>query len=219
MKPTMRVLVLFLAFLISACNSVQETQDKSHGAGNQYNAHYNDLVTTVKAKPSLAAITELRQIYVLTDIYKTNSTNEKTLNQSVFKAMADDNWSVCLEKANEALELNYISLNSQYGAMVCSLESGNKEQGQYHETVLNALLEAIWATGDGELIATAFFSTSTAEIDAFIGFHGLEIVSRSLMQSNEKSYDVMTIRDPKNGEQFEWYFDSSAQASIAIDID
>jgi hypothetical protein len=168
----------------------------------------------VKAKPSLTLIKELRQVYVLTDRYKINVSNDKISNQSLFQAMMDENWSACLDNAKQGLEANYISLNNHYKAMVCSLESGDTQQSHYHESVLNLLLEAIWATGNGESMATAFFSTSTAEINAFIEFHGLEITSRSLIQSNDKVYDVVTIKDLKSGKHFDWYFDISTQQNV-----
>lgn len=210
MKPTIRILVIFFAFLISACSSVQDTESQH----NQYSDRYSELVEIVKIEPSINAVTELRQVYVLTDRYEKNIVSDKVSNPPLFMSMVDENWSLCLDKSAQALERNYISLTNHYKAMVCSLESGKSQQSAYHESMLNMLLEAIWTTGDGQSIQTAFFSTSMAEIDAFIEFHGLEIISRSLIQNDDKSFDVVTLNDAKNAEQFKWYFDITAQLNL-----
>ena len=206
MKPTMRILVIFLALLISACTSVQTMQLQSPFEHNKSNTRYNELVNTVKTQSSLAAIAELRQVYVLTDRYKTNAASEKTLNQSLFEAMDAGNWLVCIQKANEALARHYASLNNHYTAMVCSIESGEAIQGQYHESVLNHLLEAVWTTGDGESIETAFQVINDTERDAFLEFHGLEFIKHSITRRDGQNYNVVTLYDAQKDEVFEWYF-------------
>jgi len=204
----MRIIVISLAFFISACNSIQQAPEQKVALQNPYDSRYEMLVNTLQDAPSVIEIVELRQVYVLTNRYRTNATAEQTLNQQLFKAMANDNWEVCLERAYQALELNYTSLNGHYGAMACSFESAKVKQGRYHESMLNMLLEAVWTTGDGQSASTAFFSTSQIDIAAFIEFHGLEIVRRTRLEESSKPIDVVTVRDPESGEHFDWFFAS-----------
>lgn len=203
----MRILVIFLVLLLSACTSVQTMQLQSPLEHSKSNARYSELVNTVKAKPALTAITELRQLTVSTERLKTDIAAEKALHQSLFEAIEANNWLGCLQIANEALALNYASLNSHYGAMVCSLETGQTQQGHYHESVLNQLLEAVWATGDGESITTAFQVINDVERDAFLEFHGLELIKHNAMARRDgRHYELITLYDAKKDEVFEWYF-------------
>jgi hypothetical protein len=206
MKSTMQLLTIFLVCLLSACNSVPLIQEKINDEHFKADARYTVLVQAIKVQPTLPAITELRQVTVLTDGFRENSVNELAVNQQLFEAIEVNNWAVCLHKANEALASHYASLNSHYAAMVCRLESGETLQSQYHESVLNLLLESIWSTGDGESIDTAFQVMNTAERNAFIEFHGLEFIKHSLTRRDGKNYDVVTIYDAKKDDTFEWYF-------------
>jgi len=202
----MRLLALLLTCLLSACSSVQLTQEEINDEHLEADARYTALVQAIKVQATLPAIMELRQVTVLTDGFRENSVNEQAVNQQLFEAIEVNNWAVCLHKTNEALASHYASLNSHYAAMVCRLESGETLQSQYHESVLNLLLESVWSTGDGESIDTAFQVMNTAERNAFIEFHGLEFIKHSLTRRDGQDYDVVTIYDAKKDDTFEWYF-------------
>ena len=210
----MPILVIFLAFLISACTSIQTMQLQSPLEHNKANIYYNELVNTVKEKPSLETITALRQLTILTDRLKTNMAAEKILNQGLFETMDTSNWLACIQKANKALARHYASLNNHYAAMVCNIESGEALQGQYHESVLNYLLEALWTTGNGESIETAFQVINELEQNAFLEFHGLEFIKNTVTNRDGHSYNLVTLYDARKDELFEWYFDISAQTVI-----
>lgn len=202
-----RTLLLIITFtlLLAACSSVQPTQQRNNIEHNRHNVAYNALVKTIKAMPSLAVTIDLRAVYVLTNRYKSN-TNEKMLNQSLINAIASAHWPDCLRKADEILEVDYTNLNAHYAAIACSFELDEKIRGQYHEVILNLLLEAIWTTGDGESAKTAFHVTSKTEKEAFIKFHGLQIVKQTVINLDEHVYDLMTLHDAQNNDVFEWYF-------------
>ncbi|MBT3505611.1 MAG: hypothetical protein HN475_07585 [Piscirickettsiaceae bacterium] len=206
MKLTMRLSPLLLTYLLSACSSVSLIQENINDQHLEADARYTALVQAIKVQSTLPAITELRQVTVLTDGFREDSVNEQAVNQQLFEAIEVNNWAVCLHKANEALASHYASLNSHYAAMVCRLESGESLQSQYHETVLNLLLESVWSTGDGESINSAFQVMNTVERNAFIEFHGLEFIKHSLTRRDGQDYDVVTIYDAKKDDTFEWYF-------------
>jgi hypothetical protein len=206
MKPTMRLLTLLLACLLSACTSVSLIQENINDRQLKSNARYDALVHAIKTQPTLPAITELRQVTVLTTGYKANAANEEVQKQFLFEDIENENWALCLQKANEGLASNYASLNSHFGAMVCNIELGNVIQGQYHESVFNQLLEAILITGNGESIDTAFQVINIADRDAFVEFHALDLIKQSITRRDGQNYDVVTIYDLEKDEVFEWYF-------------
>lgn len=198
----MTILIVLLSFLLSACTSAPQSLESL----NDYDARYGALVNTVKTKPTLAAVIELRQIFVLANRSKVKTTSEKKLTQAMFNALDENDWPICIESANAALARNYNSLNGHYVAMACNFESGNKTIGQYHESVLNLLLEAIWTTGNGESIETAFHIISDVERNAFIEFHGLETTTQTVINHHNSIYDLMTLNDVHQNDTFDWYF-------------
>lgn len=212
----MRVLLIFSIILISACSATQQNKTVPKIDHVKYDAKYSELVDIVKKSASQEQFIELREVYVLTSHYKPYLSPERALTQTMFQALNNEEWSVCLDNSNKILEFNYISLSAHYGAMVCSFESDNKTQGKYHEYVLNNLLDAIWATGDGKTTETAFYCTSTPELQTFIQLHGLEAVDQALIHHKGKSYDLMGVKDPKENKEFKWYFDISAQWALGL---
>lgn len=154
---------------------------------------------------------ELREVYVYTSHYKPYSGQEFTLSQAMFMAMDKEQWDECQTQANSILDDNYISLYAHYGAMVCALQAGNMRLGEYHKYALDGLINAIWDSGDGKSPQSAFYCTSTPELQAFIFLHGLEILTQALIHHDDRSYDLMGVRDPERDEQFSLYFDISAQ--------
>ena len=205
----MHILAVIVIFFISSCSSTQ--------VYDLHDARYIKLLENIKLEPNLTAIKQLRHVYVSTQRYKKNI-NAEISNHPEFEAFLHKDLKASLLRAYEVLDKNYTSLNGHYLAMATSFELGEKEQSKYHQSLLNILLEAIWASGDGKSISTAFFSTSSIEVDSFIELHGFDLINHNLIQIDEKSYDQVRIKDLKTGQIFDWYFDISAQRKVTISI-
>lgn len=221
----MRNMLAAITIVLSACTTVNTTQSPTPPDSvqsltqidhTQYDTRYNELVGTVKQAASVEDFEELREVYVFTSHYNPYFGPERTLSEAMFDAMAKEDWAACLSSSNKILDGNYISLNAHYGAMVCSFESSDKDAGDYHQYVLEGLLDAIWSTGDGKSTETAFFCTSTPELQAFIQLHGLQTESQALVHAEGKSFDMMDVKDPDSGKAFTWYFDISAQWALGF---
>lgn len=212
----MRFLILCATMLLAACSATAPSGDVQPYTQADYDAQYAALVDTVKDRASPDQFVELRHVYVHTSHYQPYQFRERSLSQAMFETAGRGDWRGCVDRAEEILAFNYISLTAHYGAMNCNFEAGHDTQGDYHRYVLDNLLEAIWATGDGQSLETAFFSTNTQELYAFINLHGLEAVDQSLVHHQGKSYDLMGVRDRNTGKEYEWYFDISAQWAAGI---
>jgi len=212
----MRISVLLLPLLLTACastsssvpKSLLETADLSNAAEN---TTYEQLVAKVKQSASLEEFKALRKAYVKTDLYRPYSGRERTLSNAMWEVADHSDWQACIDKANEVLAINYIDLSAHVGMTFCAKEAGRKELSEYHQYVLDGLVDAIWATGDGRSEETAFFCTSVTELRDFIRLHGLEVVSQSLLEDEGGAFDLMTVKDPETEEEFDWDFDSTAQ--------
>lgn len=217
----MRVPVLLLPLLLTACASTAqpvpntgfESAELSNAAEN---TTYEQLVAKVKRSASLEEFKALRKAYVKTDLYHPYSGRERALSNAMWEVADHSDWQACIDKANEVLAINYIDLSAHVGITFCAKEAGRQELSEYHQYVLDGLVDAIWATGDGRSEETAFFCTSVTELRDFIRLHGLEVVSQSLLEGEAGAFDLMTVKDPETEEEFDWYFDITAQLARGL---
>ncbi|MCF4009742.1 DUF4919 domain-containing protein [Rheinheimera sp. UJ63] len=177
----------------------------------QANLQYKSLIADIEQSPDPARLATLRKHYISTSFYQPHTMTERVLSTAMFDAIKQQQWQDCLLQSDKILKTNYISLNGHYGAMLCHLESQQQPQGEYHQEVLDSLMAAIWQSGDGKSTASAFQATSTTELYTFIQMHGLDIQAQALLWQDDTPYDVMTIVNPRDGTEFVWYFDISAQ--------
>lgn len=203
----MRIILVIAVFIISACSTPPQTiQTSDIKASHIDDAEINSLVAKINNEPTLNAIMQLRQLIAIRDKEVTNSFAEQDLHQALLTAIDASAWSSCLETLERALTLNYASIYSHYAGMVCHLESGQDIQSHYHQTVMNQSLEAIWQTGDGTSLDSAFRVINDVDKDAFIEFHGLEVIKLNIHHHDGQDFDIVTLYDAQKDESFEWYF-------------
>ena len=227
----MRTIFFIFTLLISACaqnnpifidgENIGQTSNKKivnqASLTKQANdKRYQNLISSVQTDPTTANYKALREIYIHTSYYRPYVSPERADIKNMIIEMRNSNWDNCLTKANNILTYNYISLGAHYGAINCYDQQENSEQVRFHKQVLDKLLAAIWETGDGGEIQSAFYCTSTQELYDFIHLHGLEPINQALLHHEGKSYDVMDIRDPRNSFEFTWYFDISSQWALGF---
>ncbi len=198
---------------MSATPLMSAAQRAQQDAADQ---HYQLLLSEVQQAPEPRRLASLRQAYTKTSAYRPYSMVERALSSLMFEAIAKKDWQQCLSHTTKLLAEQFISLNGHYGAMVCQFESGNTEQGEYHQEVLDGLMAAIWQSGDGKTPETAFFCTSTTELYTFINLHGFNAKAQALVWHQEQPFDLMTIVNPRDEHEFNWYFNISAQMARGI---
>lgn len=203
--------ILFALLVLMNGVSQTDQQETANKDFSEANASYAELIEKIKQSASSDDIEEIRKVYVATEYYNPYGVDESDIEKSMFEGMKDEDWEKCLENATKILDNNYISLDAHYGAMVCANESGNNTKGEFHRKVLRGLIDAIRKTGDGKSEDSAFFCTSTGEVWSFIGLLGFRASGNTLEVINGRSYDVMKVLGPDIEEEFEWYFDVTAQ--------
>lgn len=215
----MRLLIVSLAAVLSACAANQEktTDDKqieraaSQPGFEKEDARYKELVEAIKAGTRSHVFDEIRRTYVKTSHYSPYFGTELALVGSMRASMDQKDWNACVESGNELLETNYISLDAHYGAMVCHGELGHISESEHHKYALTGLMRAIWSTGDGISRETAFFSTGTHELKAFLYLNGFEPIRQALSHDGGKSYDIMTVKERESGTELTLFFDITTQ--------
>jgi hypothetical protein len=207
----MRILVIIVALVISACSIVQQSASPEAADYSGHDTRYYELIALSKESASLEVFKALRNVYVDTSHYNPYFGLEHRQSQIMSEALRASNWAECIQQAQNILDTNYISLSAHYGSMVCSYETEDEAKGEYHKYVLDGLVDAMRATGDGMSLESAFYSTSGADLHTYLDLYGLTKVEQALTHYEGKSYDVMTVTDPDTGAELKLYFDITAQ--------
>lgn len=208
-------LAVLLLFGVAACSTKPSPFAATSSASRQEaNAAYHVLVAQVQQDPAQENLSELRDIYLKTDRYTPNAEVESAKTDELFEAMGNQAWTDCIAVASAMLDQNYTSLYGHFGSMACQRHEGNTELASFHETVLNDLLEVLWATGDGASPESAFHTISTPELQAFVQLQGLETITQALKEEHGHWFEVVTVRNPKTDKEFKLYFDIGGQWSF-----
>ena len=199
-------IICVMALLVNGVVQIdqEETKTKDYSAAN---ARYEELVEQLKADVSSVDFDVLRRIYVKTEYYAPYSSSETKDTANMNEGINEEDWGKCLESATRILSYSYISLDAHYGAMICSRNSNDTQSGDFHESVLDGLLESIWVSGDGRSPETAFFCTSLQERWAFLGMHGLVYNVKELEVHDGLYFDVVHVTNLADSSQFKLYFD------------
>lgn len=181
---------------------------------NEFDSEYLNLVSQIQQNPDAVDFNEFRWAYTSTTFYRPYSGPEKDHRVILKDALAEKNWADCIEMAETILAYNYTNLSAHYGAMACHQKNLNSEKETSHKRILNKLLDAILATGDGITKETAFVTISTGELRAFVELLGYDIIGREKIEEKDAVYDLITIKLRDTGKNTTLYFNISRQWSV-----
>ena len=199
--------VLIALLLVMNGTSQGDQQETGKNDILEANTRYTELVENLKTDVTSVDFDELRRIYVKTEFYAPYSSTERKDTANMNEGINEEDWGNCLEFATRILSYSYISLDAHYGAMICSRNNNDTQAGDFHESVLDGLLESIWESGDGRSPETAFFCTSLQERWAFLGMHGLVYNVKDLEVHDGLYFDVVHVTSLADSSQFKLYFD------------
>lgn len=114
-----------------------------------------------------------------------------------------------LKMVDAALRKSYIDIDAHFLAAAAHDAEGRADQAAFERGVASALLDAIFATGDGQSARTAFRILSIHEEYVIASVLDLKVEGQSL-RTKGGYYDVMQVTDPRTGERRELWFDISA---------
>jgi hypothetical protein len=225
--------ITILTLVISSCGSTDETtQSSSVETHNQAalvkeqqreakqhildyakaDADYHALVAKFNGEEVQAIdFDAILRIYPLTTKYSPYGNVEQAQKLVAFASMEEKNWDACLHATKLILEENYTSITGHYGALACHFESGQQENGEYHNAMLDGFIDAIWRSGDGKTPATAFYITSTNDLYAFVQLNGMVAIGQSLVYYEQRPMNAIKVQDPQTKQQSTWYFEVTAQ--------
>lgn len=153
--------------------------------------------------------TALRLGFLQTPKYASNSRKSMKLNRALFRAMDQNQFSDCENLAQQALALDYTSIQSHYGAMVCAFQLGDDERGQYHQWIVRGLVESLQASGSGFDPNRPYQAINANEVDGFLRLMGYEVKQRVSTQKDGKPLQVVTVKEVQAVKTQQLFFDTS----------
>lgn len=195
------IVTLVAASLWAQAPDIDSTQPKQIGK-------YSDLLERLQAADMTIDFSELRQSYVQSDEYKPYRDDILENQTKMQKALKKRNFAGARTAAESILNKDYLNLEAHLICQISSDSLGDVGRAQFHGWVLDGLLNAILASGDGLSQATAYHVLTVSEEYAVLDVLGLQSEQQSLQHADDgTSYDMFKVKDKKNGEKREVYFD------------
>lgn len=215
-----KIILIIILLALSGCQSVVKKESTPTVTNSQQKKEiyadkkYKDFLQFVLQAGdhiNIEDINKLRELYTDTSHYHPYLSSESMLVRSTFELLPRKKWKTCIANVEKIISIEYTNLNAHYLAMVCYEKMKNEQKSKMHLDLVNKIIDAIWDTGDGKTLQTAFYTYSTPELQAFLQLQGLSIIGQSLHNGKEGIFDVMKVRDPASKKEFSLYFNISKQ--------
>lgn len=135
--------------------------------------------------------------------YSTKLSNDRDLIQNLIN---ENKLNEALEQAKQTLEYCYVDAYIHYLCHIIYDQMGNKEQADFHFSLVQKIFESIIFSGDGQSPENAIIVISVSEEYALLSWFGLKMQSQSLIVQDGYSFDLLTVKDEEANEEYEMYF-------------
>lgn len=169
---------------------------------------FDELVKQVEDNPEEADFDALRRAYVASERYL------PTAHYSYQKLKGNTNSAESFDEVvvfcQQRLDENPMDLEVRM-----MLDFAYEQLDQYdlaarHHAFVQGMLDAIYDSGDGKSLETAWHVVAVAEEYTVLSVLGLQLQEQALVEANGRYYDVLTCRSRRDGEIVELYFDVTA---------
>jgi Domain of unknown function (DUF4919) len=120
-----------------------------------------------------------------------------------------------LDSAERALDRNYASIVGHFDAMVACQKLNKSEEAALHEKLMNALLDSVGRSGDGESPDTAWFVVTVQEEYIFLRLV-VDVIpkSQSLVNQDGHAYDRLEVVDRKTNQSKSVWFNTDVAMGL-----
>lgn len=194
----------------AADEATAEEREQEVAATNQYQADdYQRQRAKIRASDPSADFTALRMGFLQTPAYLALMSEAQLLNKEMFGAMDKDSFEDCIDLADRALSIDYTSIHSHYGAMVCNIQLGNNDAGYYHQWVLQGLVDSLRSSGNGRDPNQPYRAISDEEVTGFLRLMGFQVQQKVSTAKDGVPLQVVTVRDLQEDSRQQLFFDTS----------
>jgi hypothetical protein len=168
-------------------------------------SEYAVLLASLKAGKTDIDYTRLRLSYMDSPEYKAAKDNSKS-EDAMTDALNKKDYPTALKNAEAVLASNYVNIDAHFVALVANREMGAVDQAEFHRTVFRGLVSSIRNSGDGKSPETAWVVINVHEEYVILRILGFTPGEQSLLHNNGHSYDVMKVKNAKDGTGQTFYF-------------
>lgn len=166
---------------------------------------YHTLLAAAQNDPAGADYHTLRMAYARSDQY----TPYDALGDSVVtlrNALTGSNFGVALAAIDELLAFNYLDIDAHMAADYVYTQQENYERSAYHRAFARGLIQAIFDTGTGRDITTAWIVLSTSEEYTLLKVLSFSFGGQRLVEHEGHYFDVLTAKPLDGGDPVDLYF-------------
>lgn len=167
-------------------------------------SNYQTLVAKVKSGDTEIDFKALRMGYTQTAQYNPYGKDENI--PLMFEALEAKEFTKAIKHAESVLEKNYVDIDAHYVLLTAYSETGNTKRSKFHQTVAMRLIDSI-ATDNGSSPESALHVINVREEYILLNIAGLEMQKQTSQSINNRTYDVLDVINPENGQTFSLYFD------------
>ncbi|MGB9408591.1 MAG: DUF4919 domain-containing protein [Terracidiphilus sp.] len=168
-------------------------------------SEYASLLASLKAGKTEIDYTRLRLSYMDSPEYKEAKDTSKS-EDAMTEALNKKNYPEALKNAEAVLASDYVNIDAHYVALVANREMGAADQAEFHRAVFRGLVNSIRDSGDGKSPETAWVVITVHEEYVILRILGFTPAGQSLLNKDGHSYDVMKVKNAKDGTEQTFYF-------------
>jgi hypothetical protein len=168
-------------------------------------SEYATLLASLKAGKTDIDYARLRISYMDSPEYKAAKDTSDSENAMV-DALNEKNYPRAIKNAEIVLDSAYVNMDAHFVAMVANRELGAKDKSEFHSTVFHGLIKSILDSGDGKSLEKTWVVINVQEEYVVLRVLGFKPSGQSLVNKDDHSYDVMKVKDAKDGTEQTFYF-------------
>lgn len=134
----------------------------------------NPLHDALLASPSTQSASELRRKMASQPFTQDQISLELYHSKKIYEAINAHSWEFCQQYVAKILHYNPVSLDANYAGMVCSYRQKKPVIAEQYKQSLTAIIDAIWASGNGSTEFSPLRLVNVIELNAFVRLQQLE---------------------------------------------
>ncbi|HWG21935.1 MAG TPA: DUF4919 domain-containing protein [Terracidiphilus sp.] len=168
-------------------------------------SEYAALLATLNGGNTSIDFTRLRVSYMDSPEYK-QAKDTTDAEKAMFEALDARDFPKALKSAETVLASEYVNIDAHFVAFSACKQMGAMDQAQFHLTIFRGLIDSIRSSGDGSSPEKAWVVITVHEEYVLLRVLGFRPSGQSVMNQNGHSYDVMKVKNAKDGSDQTFYF-------------
>lgn len=168
-------------------------------------SEYATLLASLKAGNTQIDYARLRLSYMDSPEYK-KAKDTSDAEKAMLEALNAKDYTKALKEAETVLDSEYVNIDAHFVAFITNRELGAADKAEFHRAVFRGLIDSIRNSGDGLSMEKAWVVINVHEEYILLRALGYQPSEQSLLHKDGHSYDVMKVKNAKDGKEQTFYF-------------